>query len=158
TPLLFSLLEQHQSFAAAHSGALLFTDMHFMLQQEVVERICAAPGSKQFGRLSVMMQYFASVEALFGVPPEAFEPRPAVNSSILRVVPHRQLPFPAREPQRFAALVSAAFAQRRKTLRNNLKGICDAEQLESLGVDPGCRAESLAVQQFVAIANALSDI
>lgn len=156
TPLLFHLLDQHQCHAANRDGAALFADMHFMLQREVVERICAAPGSKTYGRLSVMMQYYTQAQPLFDVPPEAFEPRPAVESAILRIQPHTSLPFVARDTALLGKLVTAAFAQRRKTLRNTLKNFCSSEVLEAQGIDPGCRAETLQVADFVNLANALA--
>lgn len=143
SPLLFHLLEY-----AAH-----IKDMHFMLQKEVVDRICAAPGSKTFGRLSVMMQYACETEYLFTVGPENFTPPPKVDSAIVRLLPYRQKPFVAVSENDFAELVKQAFSQKRKTLRNTLKGWLDAEAIESLGIDPGDRAESLGVAQFVALAN-----
>ncbi|NNC54157.1 MAG: 16S rRNA (adenine(1518)-N(6)/adenine(1519)-N(6))-dimethyltransferase RsmA, partial [Pseudomonadales bacterium] len=156
TPLLFHLLEQQQRFAAQQGhSALLFADMHFMLQQEVVDRICAQPGGKQYGRLSVMLQYFASVERLFSVPSSAFSPRPAVESAILRIAPYAEPPCKADNEALLSTLVTAAFAQRRKTLRNTLKAFCSAEQLELLSIDPGARAETLHVGDFVKIANAV---
>ncbi|MGM0536002.1 MAG: 16S rRNA (adenine(1518)-N(6)/adenine(1519)-N(6))-dimethyltransferase RsmA [Pseudomonadota bacterium] len=146
TPLIAHLLEA--------GGAV--ADMHFMLQKEVVERLAAGPGGPDWGRLSVMAQYHCRVEALFTVPPEAFVPRPAVESAIVRLTPHRDLPHPARDERLLFALVREAFGQRRKTLRNNLKGRIDAATLETLGIDPGRRPQTLGVDEFVRIANHLT--
>jgi len=145
TPLLFKLLEQ----------CILIRDMHFMLQLEVVERLAAAPGSKDWGRLGIMAQYYCQVEHLFDVPPHAFKPPPKVQSAIVRLTPWLQSPWPQCNAPHLRALVKAAFAQRRKTLRNNLKGIIDSTQLEALGVDPGARAETLQLTQFIEITNAI---
>lgn len=153
TPLLFHLLEQQRTFAVTRAGASLFSDMHFMLQREVVERICAQPGSKQYGRLTVMMQYHARVEALFEVPPGAFEPAPAVESGLLRIAPYATPPVRAHDDGLLAQIVADAFAQRRKTLRNTLKRLCSIDTIEAAGIDPGARAESLSVGDFVALAN-----
>ncbi len=147
TPLIFHLLAQ--------AGCI--HDMHFMLQLEVVERLAAAPGGKHWGRLGIMAQYLCDVEKLFEVPPEAFHPRPQVQSAIVRLTPRATRPWPACDEERLRQLVQAAFAQRRKTLRNNLKGLIDTGQLEQLGIDPGCRAETLAIGQFIEITNALHD-
>ncbi|MFT4613915.1 MAG: 16S rRNA (adenine1518-N6/adenine1519-N6)-dimethyltransferase [Bacteroidia bacterium] len=144
TPLIIKLLD----------NAPLIGDMHFMLQKEVVERLSAEPGSKLWGRLGIMAQYLCEVEDLFDVPPEAFNPRPKVQSAIVRLTPFKQSPHAECERSQLAALVKAAFAQRRKTLRNNLKGIIDSTALEALGVDPGARAETLTLAQFIEIANA----
>lgn len=141
TPLIFRLLEQ------AH----FIKDMHFMLQLEVVQRLTAQPGNKHWGRLAIMTQFFCSAELLFEVPPEAFDPPPKVNSAIVRLTPHTHCPWPDCEPAQLGTLVRAAFSQRRKTLRNNLKGILTADAIETLGIDPGCRAETLSIDQFVAL-------
>ncbi len=145
TPLIFKLLE----------NCSIIRDMHFMLQLEVVERLAAVPGNKNWGRLGIMAQYQCQVEHLFDVPPHAFKPAPKVQSAIVRLTPWPQSPWlPCHEPQ-LRALVKAAFAQRRKTLRNNLKEIIDSTQLEALGIDPGARAETLQLTQFIEITNAL---
>lgn len=128
----------------------VITDMHFMLQREFVERMAAEPGSKIYGRLSVMVQYFCEVSELFVVPPQAFYPAPKVDSAVVRLVPRE-----AVEPvdfQRFEQVVRQAFAMRRKTLSNTLKSILSAEQIESAGVDPRARAETLSVSDFVKLA------
>lgn len=147
TPLIFHLLE--------HSTCI--HDMHFMLQNEVVNRLAANPGGGDYGRLSVMVQYHCQVEKLFTVPPGAFNPPPKVDSAIVRLTPYAQPPFPAEDEKALGRLVSQAFNQRRKTLRNNMKGLLDAAAIEALGIDPGCRPETLSLQQFVALANAVTD-
>ena len=144
TPLIFKLLE----------NASIIQDMHFMLQLEVVERLAAQPGSKAWGRLGIMAQYHCRVEHLFDVPPSAFNPPPKVQSAIVRLTPWDQPQSAECREDQLRKVVQAAFAQRRKTLRNNLKGILDAEAIESLGIDPGCRAETLQLKQFIEIANA----
>lgn len=143
SPLMFHLLNYSEHI----------TDMHFMLQKEVVDRICAEPGNKTYGRLSVMMQYACQCENLFTVGPENFTPPPKVDSAIVRLLPYQQKPFVADNEQAFAELVKQAFSQKRKTLRNNLKGWLDSEQIISCNVDPGARAEALSVEQFVKLAN-----
>jgi 16S rRNA (adenine1518-N6/adenine1519-N6)-dimethyltransferase len=147
TPLIFHLLEQSHCIS----------DMHFMLQKEVVNRLAANPGGGDYGRLSIMVQYRCRVEKLFTVPPGAFNPPPKVDSAIVRLTPHTQLPFPARDEKILAQLVTKAFNQQRKTLRNNMKGLLDAAAIEALGIDPGCRPETLALEQFVALANSITD-
>ena len=148
TPLIFHLLEyRHQ-----------ISDMHFMLQNEVVNRITAAPGSKTFGRLSVMVQYFCNCEYLFFVGPESFSPPPKVDSAILKLTPWDKLPHQANDEDHLSQLVAQAFSMRRKTLRNNLKKVLSAEQIEAAGIDPSLRAESLSVKDFVALSNIESNI
>jgi len=144
TPLLFRFLDQ----------ADRIRDMHFMLQREVVERIAARPGSKVYGRLSVMIQVYCRAEPLFHVGPGAFTPVPKVDSTFLRLTPHRPLPSPVRDPACLARLVARAFGQRRKTLHNSLRGLVDTRLLEAQGLDPGQRAEALSVEAFVRLANA----
>jgi 16S rRNA (adenine1518-N6/adenine1519-N6)-dimethyltransferase len=146
TPLIFKLLE----------NATIIQDMHFMLQLEVVERLAASPGSKTWGRLGIMAQYQCQVEHLFDVPPEAFNPPPKVQSAIVRLTPWKDSPWPACDEVQLRRIVQASFSQRRKTLRNNLKGIINSDQLELLGIDPGVRAEMLELTQFIDIANAIS--
>jgi len=145
SPLMFHLL----TFAPN------IIDMHFMLQKEVVDRICAKPGSKTFGRLSVMMQYFCKTEHLFDVGPENFTPPPKVDSAIVRLLPYQSKPFTANDEQQFSALVKQSFSLKRKTLRNNLKGLMSAEEIEACGIDPSIRAENLPVEKFVLLANTL---
>ncbi|MCW9015252.1 MAG: 16S rRNA (adenine(1518)-N(6)/adenine(1519)-N(6))-dimethyltransferase RsmA [Gammaproteobacteria bacterium] len=138
TPIIFHLVNY-----AEH-----IQDMHFMLQKEVVDRLAAPAGSSEYSRLSVMAQYHFQVLPLFLVPPEAFNPRPKVESAIVRLVPHKTRPVTVPDEKAFAALVAQAFSQRRKTLRNVLKGHCTTEQLEAAGINPGQRAQELSLQQF----------
>ncbi|GHC22580.1 16S rRNA (adenine(1518)-N(6)/adenine(1519)-N(6))-dimethyltransferase RsmA [Aidingimonas halophila] len=146
TPLIIRLME---------SGAAI-ADMHFMLQQEVVERLAASPGGAQWGRLSVMAQYHCRVESLFTVPPEAFVPRPKVDSAIVRLTPHAELPCVAEDENLLFDVVREAFGQRRKTLRNNLKGRLSSTAWEQLSIDPGRRPQTLTVEEYVRIANFLA--
>jgi len=134
-------------------SAGLIGDMHFMLQREVAERMVAAPGSSDFGRLSVMLQYRFRMEALLHVPPEAFDPVPRVDSTVVRLVPRPPDELAATDETRLAALVAAAFAQRRKMLRNSLAGLVEDSQLAALGLASTCRAEELSVADFVRLAN-----
>ena len=144
TPLIFHLLG-----TAGH-----IQDMHFMLQREVVNRLAAEPGGKAWGKLGVMAQYHCHIEALFEVAPGAFNPPPKVTSAVVRLIPRRQAADPIRE-QRLRRVVSAAFSQRRKTLRNTLRDLIDVQQLEGLGISPGARAETLDLGQFLAISDAI---
>jgi 16S rRNA (adenine1518-N6/adenine1519-N6)-dimethyltransferase len=146
TPILFHLLDN-----VSH-----ITDMHFMLQKEVVERMVAEPSTAAYGRLSVMLQYRLQMEYLFTVPPEAFSPAPKVESAFVRCVPHVALPFVAIDEALFAKVVLAAFGQRRKTLRNTLKGMLDDDGFASLEINSQQRAENLSVADFVTIANYLA--
>lgn len=142
TPLIFHLL----SFAEQIS------DMVFMLQKEVVDRLVAGPGTRHYGRLSVMVACHCRAEALFDVPPEAFDPPPKVDSAIVRLVPEplseqrRQL-MPALEQ-----LVRVSFGQRRKTLRKSLKGLLEESDFLAAGVDPSARPETLSLEGFLALA------
>jgi 16S rRNA (adenine1518-N6/adenine1519-N6)-dimethyltransferase len=142
SPILFHALD--------HAAAI--RDMHFMLQKEVVDRMAAAPGSKVYGRLSVMLQAYCEVTALFKVPPGAFRPPPKVDSAVVRLVPRPPERIGIADPRRFAAIVRAAFGQRRKTLRNALGGVCTVEDMAAAGIDPQARAEQLAVADFVRLA------
>jgi 16S rRNA (adenine1518-N6/adenine1519-N6)-dimethyltransferase len=148
TPLMFHLLE------SAHC----IEDMHFMLQKEVVDRICAPPGSKKYGRLSVMMQFYCMPELLFEVPPESFEPIPQVMSAIVRLVPHPQPPVVVNDKAKFNQVVTQAFSQRRKTLRNSLKKLMAEEDMVALGIDPTLRAETLSLAEFARLSNSLPTI
>ncbi|WP_308363901.1 MULTISPECIES: 16S rRNA (adenine(1518)-N(6)/adenine(1519)-N(6))-dimethyltransferase RsmA [unclassified Microbulbifer] len=143
TPLLFHLL----SFRGA------VQDMHFMLQKEVVDRLSATPGSKSYGRLSVMVQYHCRVQGLFPVPPQSFRPAPKVESAIVRLVPHAAPPHPAKDEQLLERIVNVAFQQRRKTLRNALKPLYPELDPAQLPVDAGRRPETLSVQEFVQLAD-----
>ncbi|MES2771582.1 MAG: 16S rRNA (adenine(1518)-N(6)/adenine(1519)-N(6))-dimethyltransferase RsmA [Pseudomonadota bacterium] len=156
TPLLFHLASfSAQIAAAAPSQPPGWLDMHFMLQKEVVERMVATPCSADYGRLSVMLQYRFFMEQLFDVPPEAFAPPPKVDSAVVRLIPLPASECLANDEAAFATLVAAAFAQRRKMLRNNLKNILDAEGFATLGIAPSARAEELSVHDYVRIANFL---
>lgn len=142
TPLLIHLLR-----FSAH-----IQDMHFMLQKEVVARMAAKPGTKEYGRLSVMLQYHCDVDYLFDVPPEAFDPPPKVNSAMVRLVPYQVSPFEKIAVERLERMVAKAFAMRRKTLTNNLKGILSVEQLTDLGIDGSKRPEQITVAEYVQLA------
>jgi len=145
SPLLFHF--------AAYAGRI--TDMHFMLQNEVVERMVAEPSTPAYGRLSVMLQYRFRMEKLLDVPPESFRPAPKVDSAIVRMIPLPASEIEVRNEKLFAAIVRTAFGQRRKTLRNTLRGYLDEKDFEKLGIDPQLRAENLAVADFIKVANYL---
>ncbi len=145
TPLIFHILQWHEQVV----------DMHFMLQKEVVDRMAAAPGSRTYGRLSVMTQFRCKVTPLFDVFPESFSPVPRVSSSIVRLQPLQEPPADAGSFKNFKRLVSAAFSQRRKTLRNSLRELLTADQIQAAGIDPGQRAEQLSLSQFAALARSL---
>lgn len=145
TPLIFHLLSQ----------AGVVQDMHFMLQKEVVQRMAAVPGDNNYGRLGIMTQYFCRVQPLFEVGPGAFRPAPKVDSAIVRLVPHKTLPHPAKDLATLQAVVRTAFNARRKTLRKALGGMVSVEQLQSLGINDGLRPENLELADYVAIADLL---
>lgn len=145
TPLIFHLLK----FAAN------ITDMHFMLQKEVVDRLAAKANEDAYGRLGIMVQYHCQVTALFDVPPGAFYPPPQVNSSIVKLVPHHTTPHIAKDYAHFTQLVKQAFSQRRKTLRNSLKHFLDDNDWKRIELDPHLRPEQLSVEDYVRISNAL---
>jgi 16S rRNA (adenine1518-N6/adenine1519-N6)-dimethyltransferase len=132
-------------------------DMHFMLQREVVERMVAAPGGAEYGRLSVMLQYRFELERLFLVPPGAFRPAPKVDSAIVRLTPRPAAELDARDEALLARVVTAAFSQRRKMLRNTLRELIAEQGLAALGIAPTRRAEELAVGDYVSIANRLAE-
>jgi 16S rRNA (adenine1518-N6/adenine1519-N6)-dimethyltransferase len=142
TPLLFHLL--------AATGAV--QDMHFMLQKEVVDRMAAPPGVKDYGRLTVMLAAACRVERLFKVGAGAFSPPPKVESAVARLLPLPASPFPLRDRERFARVVAASFSMRRKTLRNSLRGIVDEAGFATTGIDPSRRAETLSLAEFAALA------
>ncbi len=164
SPLLFHLVP----------FAPLVHDMHFMLQKEVVDRMVAAPGSKDFGRLSVMLQYHYHMERMFIVPPGAFNPAPKVDSAIVRMIPvdfskagAGALCIPgiplrgqvtAKDPALFAKVVATAFSQRRKMLRNTLREFISETDLAALGITPTARAEDIPVADYVRLANSLADL
>ncbi len=143
SPILFHALD--------HAAAI--RDMHFMLQKEVVDRMAAGPGSKVYGRLSVMLQAECVVTPLFKVAPGAFRPAPKVDSAVVRLVPRPPGAAGIADRARFAAIVRAAFGQRRKTLRNALSGLLDAASIEAAGLRPDARAEQVPVEGFVRLAN-----
>lgn len=145
TPLLFHLLEYRNCI----------TDMHFMLQKEVVDRMAASPGTKAYGRLGIMLGCHFDIEALFDVDPLAFEPPPEVMSSVVRLLPLRPDTYDIRDEKALSALVARAFSQRRKTIRNALKGVADVAALEAAGIDPGLRPEAIAIAGYVKLANTL---
>lgn len=146
TPLLF-----HLAGARSH-----IRDMTFMLQKEVVERITAAPGGKAWGRLGVMLALTFDSECLFEVGPDSFDPPPRVDSAVVRLVPRVDAPRIADEAV-LAALVRQAFSQRRKTLRNALRGLADAHDLGRAGIDPGARAETVDAERYAALANVIAE-
>jgi 16S rRNA (adenine1518-N6/adenine1519-N6)-dimethyltransferase len=129
------------------------TDVHVMLQKEVVDRMIAVPGSSQYGRLSVMLGYHFHIERLFRIGPGAFRPQPKVESAFARLRPKAATQKTARDPVLFATIVRNAFGQRRKTLRNALAGIVDESVMRASGIDPQARGETLSVDDFVGLAN-----
>jgi len=146
SPLLFRLAE----FAPQ------LVDLHVMLQREVVARMTAAPGTPDYGRLSVMLQADFLVSRLFVVPPGAFQPAPKIDSAIARLVPLGAAKPRISDAALFSRVVAAAFGQRRKTMRNALSALCDAATLSAAGIDPGARGETLSVTDFVRLANTLA--
>ena len=147
SPLLFHF--------ASYAGHI--RDMHFMLQNEVVQRMVAAHSTTEYGRLSVMLQYRFSMEKLLDVPPESFHPIPKVHSAIVRMIPLATNEIEVHDKKLFAAIVSAAFGQRRKTLRNTLRNYLNESDFMQLGLDSRLRAENLDMAKFIQIANHLSD-
>ncbi|MBI5435850.1 MAG: 16S rRNA (adenine(1518)-N(6)/adenine(1519)-N(6))-dimethyltransferase RsmA [Nitrosomonadales bacterium] len=147
SPLLFRFAEY----------ADRISDMHFMLQNEVVERMVAEPSTPAYGRLSVMLQYRFHMEKLLDVPPESFRPAPKVNSAIVRMIPLCASEVLVRNEKLFAEVVAAAFGQRRKTLRNTLRSYLDEADFEKLGIDAQLRAENLGVAEFAKVANFLAE-
>ncbi|MGO1503229.1 MAG: 16S rRNA (adenine(1518)-N(6)/adenine(1519)-N(6))-dimethyltransferase RsmA [Marinobacter sp.] len=145
TPLIFHLLSQ----------AGVVQDMHFMLQKEVVQRMAAVSGDNNYGRLGIMTQYFCKVQPLFEVGPGAFRPAPKVDSAIVRLVPHTELPYPAKDLGTLQAVVRTAFNARRKTLRKALGSLVTVEQLQALGINDGLRPENLSLADYVSIADML---
>lgn len=139
TPLLFHLFSQKEQIER----------MVFMLQKEVVDRLVAKVGTKAYGRLSVMAQFYCQIEKQFDVPPDVFFPQPKVNSAIVELIPYETSPFAAVDVACLSALVTKSFSQRRKTLRNVLKGVIDFDKAESLGIDLSKRAEALSVEDYI---------
>tara|TARA_B110000091_G_scaffold159130_1_gene169497 strand:+ start:494 stop:1309 length:816 start_codon:yes stop_codon:yes gene_type:complete len=147
TPLIFHLLTFNDKVQ----------DMHFMLQKEVVERMAASHNSKTYGRLSIMTQYQCQVIPVMEIGPEAFKPAPKVDSAIVRLVPHKIIKNPVKNIKSLNQVCLAAFNQRRKTIRNSFKKLLSSDQLESLGINPGLRAENLSVDDFIMLANFVHD-
>jgi len=147
TPLIFHLLTFNDKVQ----------DMHFMLQKEVVERMAASHNSKTYGRLSIMTQYQCQVIPVMEIGPEAFKPAPKVDSAIVRLVPHKKIKNPVKNIKSLNQVCLAAFNQRRKTIRNSFKKLLSSDQLESLGINPGLRAENLSVDDFIMLANFVHD-
>lgn len=145
TPLLFHL------FTHLHA----IQDMYFMLQKEVVQRMVAAPDTEHYGRLSVMVQFHCEAAKLFTVGPGAFRPAPKIDSAIVRLVPHVTPPVVVVDVQRFATLVTQAFSQRRKTLRNALRTLLTDKQIQAADIDPSARAEQLSLAQFARLSEFL---
>ena len=148
TPLLFHLADY----------AAQIRDIHVMLQKEVVERMVAAPGDSNFGRLSVMLQYRFELEKLLDVPALAFDPVPKVDSAVIRLTPWRPQRYIARDEAQFARVVATAFSQRRKTLRNSLRKLIAEPAFTALGISPTARAQDLSVAQFIALADHLTGL
>lgn len=146
TPLIFHLL----------STASIIDDMHFTLQKEVVERLAAQVGDPAYGRLSLMVQYYCRVEHLFNIAATAFRPVPRVVSAFVRLTPHQQKPVEVADPDLLNKLVAKAFSQRRKTLRNALKGMLDEKQITAAGIDPSLRAEEIDLAGFARLTQVLS--
>jgi 16S rRNA (adenine1518-N6/adenine1519-N6)-dimethyltransferase len=139
TPLLFHLLAQVE----------VIEDLHFMLQREVVIRMAAKPGSKDYGRLSVMVQFYCGIEPLFTVKPGAFIPPPKVDSMVVRLTPRRPSLAPDIPHGALSRVVSQAFSRRRKTLANGLKGLIASADLKTLGIDPQQRPETISLEQYL---------
>jgi len=145
TPLLFHLLKFRSQIL----------DMHFMLQKEVVARMAAGPGSKAYGRLGIMLGCHLNIESLFDVPPEAFDPPPEVTSAVVRLDPLPPGTFDIHDEARLSTLVTTAFMQRRKTLRNSLKKRVDRPDFEALGIDAGQRPEQVSISDYIRLSNYL---
>ena len=143
TPLMFHLFEHCEYIA----------DMHFMLQNEVVKRLCAASGDKLYGRLSVMAQYYCSAVPVVMVPPSAFKPAPKVDSAVVRLIPHQKPIVDVHSVDTLQSVVTTAFNQRRKTIRNSLRNLLDESQIVALDISPEIRAEKLTIAEFAKLAN-----
>jgi len=145
TPILFKCID----------NILIIKDLHFMLQKEVVNRMIAIPSSPEYGRLSVMLQYYFVMKHLVYVPKESFEPEPKVESSFIRLIPYEHYPFVANNKEQFGRIVKEAFSQRRKTIRNTLKSFITENDFQKIGINSQLRAENLSVSDFVKISNYL---
>lgn len=148
TPLMFHLF----------SFSTLVQDMHFMLQKEVVNRLAASPGNKNYGRLSVMAQYFCDVIPVLHVPPGAFNPPPKVDSAVVRLLPHQVKPVQVESEKSLNKVCAQAFNQRRKTIRNSLRELLSEEHISSLDINPDLRAENLSLSQYADLANLYSNL
>ncbi|MEY2865509.1 MAG: 16S rRNA (adenine(1518)-N(6)/adenine(1519)-N(6))-dimethyltransferase RsmA [Candidatus Methylopumilus sp.] len=146
TPILFKCIDNITNIK----------DLHFMLQKEVVDRMIAVPSSSEYGRLSVMLQYYFVMEHLVHVPKESFDPEPKVESSFVRLIPYKHYPFVANNIEQFGRIVKEAFSQRRKTIRNTLKSFISENDFQKIDINPQLRAENLAVSDFVKISNYLN--
>lgn len=146
TPLLFRFVDWSSRL----------TDLHLMLQKEVVDRMAAAPGNKTYGRLTVMLAPHFRIEPLLRVPGSAFYPAPKVESAVVRLTPHASPPFDTGPADTWREVVAAAFSLRRKTLRNALRTVMDVDAIEAEGVDPTARAETLAPEAFGALSCGLA--
>jgi 16S rRNA (adenine1518-N6/adenine1519-N6)-dimethyltransferase len=147
TPLMFHLFKYSD----------VIQDMHFMLQLEVVKRLCASHGDKLYGRLSVMAQYYCSAQPVVMVPPSAFKPAPKVDSSVVRLIPHQTPIVDVTSVDALQQVVTAAFNQRRKTIRNSLKNLLDESLITTLDINPDIRAEQLSLQEFARLSNAVHE-
>ena len=145
TPILFKCIDNIANIK----------DLHFMLQKEVVDRMIANPSTSEYGRLSVMLQYYFAMEHLVHVPKESFDPEPKVESSFVRLIPYEHYPFVANNIEQFGRIVKEAFSQRRKTIRNTLKLFISENDFQKIGINPQLRAENLSVSDFVKISNYL---
>lgn len=143
TPLIFHLLEYQTQVK----------DMHFMLQKELVDRMIAAPGSKNYGRLSIMTQLYCETEKMFNVPPGAFYPPPKVDSAIIRLTVRPELICNIQDIKHFSSLVLQAFNMRRKTIRKAMSGIISDAIFEQTGIDSKLRPENLSIEQFALLSN-----
>lgn len=146
TPLLFHLLKFRN----------VISDMHFMLQKEVIDRIAAPIGSSQYSRLSVMLQSYCKVEALFDIAPEMFSPPPKVVSSFIRLTPIDTYQDEIRNSNIFNKVVEMAFNQRRKTIKNSLANLATIDHLQLSNIDPKQRPQEISISQYIALANNLS--
>lgn len=147
TPLMMHLFKQ----------CGIIKDMHFMLQFEVVERLAACPNSKDYGRLSVITQYYTKVIPIMQVKPSAFRPAPKVMSAVVRLVPHQVPPYHTKDVKCLERVLQIAFNQRRKTINNSLCSLFNSEELTSLGLNPQLRAENLTIEQYCLLADMLFD-
>ena len=143
TTLIFHLIDQIDCI----------DDMHFMLQKEMVDRLVAVPSTPDWGRLSIMVQYFCQCDYMFFVPPEAFSPPPRVDSAVVRLTPRSAPLFPATDFRLFGQMVNQAFTQRRKVISNALKSWLTADEIRAAGVDPGARPDAISLEGFVSMAN-----